>query len=140
ARALDRAGRAASLRLARVETRPLAELAPRAVDHVWCASVLTDPDAFPALHAALYERGRPKGRALAADRRRALELLGAAFRDLAPRGWVTTSDEELDLVLEALAARGLAAHVPQVGRLSPIVGDVLRHLSLAPRLPTPPRG
>jgi hypothetical protein len=94
-------------------------------DHLWLASVLTDPEAFPALHLALYERGKPGRAALAGDRERALALLARSVAGLAPGSFVTTSEEELGLVAEALATRGLHAVVPRRGRLSPIVGDVL---------------
>ncbi len=124
--------------LPRIETRPLESLALGPVDHVWFASVLTDPEAFPALHRALYETGPTTGRAVSAESRRARALLGAVFASLAPRGWVTTSDEELPLVKAALLERGVDIHVPEVGRLSAIVGDVLRHVSLSPHLPGDP--
>ncbi|MEZ6019927.1 MAG: hypothetical protein R3F17_07455 [Planctomycetota bacterium] len=58
-----------------IDTRPLARIGMPAINHLWFASVITDPDHFPALHDELYGR---KGHALAGrgnltkERRRAL--------------------------------------------------------------------
>ncbi len=94
-------------------------------DHLWLASVLTDPEAFPALHLELYQRGRPSAGALRSDTERAEALLGRSVAGLADGSFVTTSEEEFAFVNRALAARGLEATLPRRGRLSPIVGDVL---------------
>lgn len=140
-RAFTAAGKREGLRLVRVDTAPLGQKPLEPVDHLWFASVLTDPEAFPALSDTLYERGHPKGRALSRETQVAEALLAAALGPLSERGWLTTSDEELPLWERALAARGLEARIPDTGRLSPIVGDVLRHISLAPNLHgTPSRG
>jgi len=107
-------------------------------DHVWLVSVLTDPEAFPALHDELYglrhaapER-RPEGLVptrrgnLAAERERARELARRVLSRLEPPGVLTTTDEELGLLRAVLEERGLKAHVPSQARLSAIVGDPVR--------------
>jgi len=107
------------------------------LDHLWLVSVLTDPDAFPALHDTLYERrteadgATGRGR-LAEDRERARALVEEALDRLAPGpALVSTTDEEWTLVGPALGRRGRAVEVPSRGRLSAIVGDVVRHVPVA---------
>lgn len=99
-------------------------------DHVWMTSVLTDPDAFPALHDRLYGRqggpeavggGHPK-----AERARAQELLEACLAAAAPEAVLTTTDEELVVWGPAVEAAGGRLDVPRTGRLSGLVGDVVR--------------
>lgn len=106
-------------------------------DHVWMTSVLTDPDAFPALHDRLYGRqggpeavggGHPK-----AERARAKELLEACLAAAASEAVLTTTDEELALWGPAVEAAGGRLDVPRTGRLSGLVGDVVRVCRL--RLP-----
>ena len=93
-------------------------------------SVLTDPEAFPALHDRLYGRqgtsggreGRPPPKA---------ERAGAgAHRGSpgggAPRTLLTTTDEELELWGPAIQAAGGRLTVAETGRLSGLVGDVVR--------------
>ena len=112
-----------------------------AADHLWLVSVLTDPDAFPALHDTLYERRAgdelATGRGhLADDRERARALVEEALDHLAPTAaLVTTTDEEWTLVGPALGRRGRAAEVPSGGRLSAIVGDVVRLVAVGPADP-----
>lgn len=103
------------------------------VSHVWMASVLTDPDAFPALHDELYARrgtkaavggGRPK-----AERRTARDLVDRCLDALAsPSALVTTSAEELAVWEPAIEARGWRAEAAVKGRLSGLVGDVLHQV------------
>lgn len=127
---LNRALAAAEVAL-RVEFEP--EAGP--VDHLWVVSVLTDPEAFPALHDALYERtGRgATGRGdLASERAQAAALARDWAAALVPNALLSTTDEELPLLEEALAERGLAIRVPEVARLSPIVGDRVRHCRVRP--------
>lgn len=125
--ALARVGERLRLALPRIDVRPVgaADLPP--CDHLWLVSVLSDPEAFPALHDRLYGRRGTElatGRGdLPRERARAAELLDAALRPLAVPALVTTTSEELELVRAACAARGLALDAPRAGRLSPIVGD-----------------
>lgn len=131
----DELGRAAAAVAARLDlklpaVRTADSFPPGPFDHLWFASVVTDPDHFPALHDHLYER---RGTALAtgrgdlgADRRDAARLVRRAVEGLVAPGVVVTSDEELPLLTEAIEARGLALRVPDRGRTSPVVGDVLR--------------
>jgi len=103
---------------------------PFHVDHLWCASVLTDPNAFPALHDHLYQR-EGLGGDLDADRVRAEALVAETLDQLAPPAVLSTTDEEAPFFLTACAARGWRLTLPEHGRLSGIVGDVVRHGSLA---------
>jgi hypothetical protein len=113
--------------LPRWSTKPLSSLRQDGFDHLWMVSVLNDPEAFPALSKELYERGHPTARALGRDRKAAGELLDAAFRRLELPCALATSEEELELVGRAARSRGLSLEVAETGRLSPIVGDVVRY-------------
>jgi hypothetical protein len=129
-RALVAVGGRLGLELPRPSSAALVELPPGACDHLWMVSVLSDPDSFPALHDALYERA---GTALgtgrgdpAAERRRA-EVLVAQLLDRGASACVlTTTDEELQLVRPLARTRGWALEVPARGRRSALVGDVVR--------------
>lgn len=123
ARGLTRVSARLGLELPLPDQRPLESVAPLPCDHLWLVSVLTDPDAFPALHDELYERtGTPQatGRGdLAAERRRAQSLVAALFAHAAPEALITTTTDELPL---------LRAHVGDAvplerGRLTALVGD-----------------
>lgn len=113
--------------LPRWSTEPLASLPATGFDHLWLVSVLTDPEAFPALHDALYERGRPGRRRLDREVARALVLLGSALERLAPPALVHTTDEESELLARACQLARMRVDFAHEGRLSPIVGDVVRH-------------
>ena len=118
------------LRLFSLVTDGFAALAGSRVDHAWVVSVLTDPEAFPALHDELYQRsgelatGRGK---LSDDRRRAEELIQQVLEQLAPDALLSTTDEELPLFEAACRARAWRIEVPDRARLSPVVGDPVRH-------------
>ncbi len=104
-------------------------------DHIWVVSVLTDPDAFPALHDQLYERASLEegatGRGdLEENRSRADALVSEVLKRLADEATLSTTDEEGSLFGPALVAAGYVIELPETGRLSPIVGDVVRHLYL----------
>lgn len=94
-------------------------------DHLWFVSVATDPDHFPAHHDQLYERGRPRGRALAAERERIDALLDLALAPVAVGALLHTTAEEVPLVAARAARLGLSLAVPEVGRTSGLVGDVV---------------
>lgn len=123
--------------LPRLATTGLDGLAP-GFDHLWLVSVLTDPDAFPALHDALYERhdvadGATGRGHLADDRARARVLVGAALALVTGDAAVlSTTDEEWTLVGPLLRTAGRGVVPSDRGRLSPIVGDVVRHVTLEP--------
>lgn len=128
ARALAAVGERERVTLPRPLTQ--ADWPPGPFDHLWLASVLTDPEHFPALHDELYER---RGTDLAAgggdlqrERRDAERLVARAVRELVAPAVLVTSDEEVPFVTQALERRSLALSVPNEGRTSPIVGDVLR--------------
>ncbi|MEZ5979529.1 MAG: hypothetical protein R3F34_15120 [Planctomycetota bacterium] len=121
--ALERAEQVCRFGLPRWTLAPIDE--DRRHDHLWLVSVLTDPVAFPALHDTLYERGRPSRATVLRERGVAAELLDRAFAGLDVPGLVHTSGEELELVGEAAERRGLRLVVPDVGRLSPLVGDAV---------------
>lgn len=105
-------------------------LPSRHFDHIWCVSVWTDPDRFPALHDELYERRGDElaagGGDLSAERERALGLAGELLDAARAPALLCTTDEELVLFQSLLAPRGLVLNIPERGRLTPIVGDVLR--------------
>lgn len=130
ARALTRAGERLGLDLPLPDPHPLERVVPVPCDHLWLVSVLTDPDAFPALHDELYERaGTPAatGRGdLAAERARAGSLVDALLAHAAPGAWLTTTEEELPLLLQRSAN---PVHA-ESGRLSALVGDRIAHLRL----------
>lgn len=118
--------------------RPLAqgpETLSGEFDHLWLVSVLSDPETFPGLSAELY------GTAPAAagsddevdrERRAAAAVVTAGLRGLVPPALVTTTEEELELVRAGCAARGWELTVPALGRLSGVVGDVVRVCSVVP--------
>jgi hypothetical protein len=131
ARALSRVAERLGLVLPLPDPRPLESVAPVPCDHLWLVSVLTDPDAFPALHDELYERtGTPAatGRGdLAAERARGNALIDALLAHAAPGALLTTTEEELALVLPRLPR-----DVPlELGRLTALVGDRVVHVQLA---------
>jgi hypothetical protein len=128
-RALHAVGERLGRRLPAITTGDVTDVARGGFDHVWMTSVLTDPDAFPALHDHLYRRsgelatgrGRVRG-----ERGRATALLAALTRRLANPALWTTTDEEQGFVREALAALELELTAPPSARLSAIVGDPVR--------------
>jgi len=104
-----------------------------AFDHLWVVSVLSDPEAFPALHDALYQRSgtRATGRGdLAQERQRADGLVQTWCAGIAPPAVLSTTDEELGFFEAECARRGWRLDVPDVARLSGIVGDPVRHCAL----------
>lgn len=120
--------------LFRLETRGFPPLAEGLFDQVWMTSVLSDPEAFPALHDELYRRAGTElavgGGDPVRERKEASLLLGRAL-DRARRPCVfTTTDEELTFLELACAQRGLELEVPDRARLSGIVGDPVRHCVL----------
>ncbi|QDU68008.1 hypothetical protein [Engelhardtia mirabilis] len=130
-RELNRALAAVEARLGvslpRWSTQPLVRLETIGFDHLWLVSVLTDPEAFPALHDMLYERGRPKRRALDIEAGMALGLVDAALRRIKTPTLVHTTSEESGLLADACHNAGMHVVLAREGRLSPIVGDVVRH-------------
>lgn len=120
------------LALPRIEDTPLADLPRAAFDHAWLVSVLTDPEVFPALHDRLYERraGRDDLATgtgdLEAELVSARALIAELLDRLTPPALLTTTDEELPLVAEAVRARGWRLRVAERARLSAIVGDPVR--------------
>lgn len=123
-------------------TTPLESLPRASFDHVWMVSVLTDPDHFPALHDELYERhgtDLATGRGdLDADRARAGILAESVLALAEPGAVLTTSEEELAVLVPIVRNRGLALQPLDRGRAAPrpetaIVGDVVRFLRIVPR-------
>jgi hypothetical protein len=115
----------------------LADVPLAPCDHVWLVSVLTDPESFPALHDALYERaGTPQatGRGeLARERRGADELVDRLLDRAALPCAFTTTDEELEIVAPRAAARGLELALPERYLLSALARDPVRVCRLRPR-------
>ena len=140
---LNRALRAASKGighdLPRIRTGEWDPLDIGRCDHVWLVSVLTDPDAFPALHDELYARS---GTDLATQRgylpdelAAARHLVRQALDCSGPGRLFTTTDEELPVVAEQCARRDWALEVPDAARLSAIVGDPVRTCRVVPAEP-----
>ena len=105
-------------------------------DHLWMASVLTDPEGFPALHDELYQRrgAEATGRGnRAKEEACARELVREVVAAAADRTLLATTEEELPFFLEACEARSIECSVAEVGRLTAIVGDVLRFARLTRR-------
>ena len=130
-KAMQAAREATGSKVPRITDAPIRPGETGPVDHLWIVSVLTDPVAFPALHDRLYGRqGGPEavgGGHPAAERRRAGKLLSTALGGLVSDAVVTTTDEELPLFEEPLAALGQTLVSPQIARLSGLVGDPVRH-------------
>lgn len=106
------------------------ELPEGPFDHLWVVSVLSDPEAFPALHDELYQRvGAAATGAgdLVAERARAAEFVETWCSQLARPALISTTDEEVGFFEAESARRGRRFHVPKIGRLTAIVGDALRH-------------
>lgn len=112
--------------LPRLKTRSLDELSVPDCDHLWFVSVATDPVAFPALHALAYGTKKPKRKAMESDRETALTLMEDALTRTSPRAQVHTSEEERELLEAAVENLGRAVDWELTGRLSPVVGDVVR--------------
>ncbi len=110
--------------------RALATIEPASCDHLWMVSVLTDPDAFPALHDALYQRTDgplATGRGvLAEDRARADALVEEWLDRAAPSAVLATSDEERRVIAPIVARRGWKLSFARGGRTTAIVGDRVR--------------
>ena len=139
-RAITAVGARLGLELPSPSTAELSELPLEPCDHLWLVSVLTDPDAFPALHDALYERaGTPlaTGRGdLAAERTHAERLVVQLLERAAPSAVLTTTDEELEIVAPLAAARALDLALPARCQLSALAGDAVRVCSLRARSET----
>jgi hypothetical protein len=133
-RGLQEVGRGIERSMPCLLTCDLSELQGRRFDHLWMTSVLNDPEAFPALHDVLYERESGEyatGRGdLAEDRRRAQCLLEQLFALGADECWLSTTDEELPLILEFCRLQAFELEIPDRARLSAIVGDPVRHCRL----------
>ena len=117
--------------LPQIDTRPLAPSDKPECSHLWLASVITDPEAFPALHDQLYKRQGTRqatGRGnIHKERKRAHALFATAISWLKTPAVITTSQEELPILEKALGSLAITLKVPEKGRLSPIVGDPLIH-------------
>jgi hypothetical protein len=137
-RALRAVGSSFELDLPLPDPRALVEVPPRPCDHLWMVSVLTDPDAFPALHDELYERvGTPQATGLgdlAEERTRASALIDALLANAAPPCVLSTTDEELILLRPRTRQRGLIISESQVRHSSALMEDAIglhRLVSLA---------
>ncbi|MBL8862497.1 MAG: hypothetical protein JNK02_10865 [Planctomycetes bacterium] len=138
-RVLRLVGERRGLELPLPSNAPIESLPQHVFDHVWLVSVLTDPEHFPALHDELYERhgtvlATNRG-ALAAERARAEQLAGAVLALAADGALLTTSEEELAVLLPLARARDrvlrpLDRHRRGPRPVSGIVGDVVRFLRL----------
>jgi hypothetical protein len=131
ARALTRVGERLGLGLPLPDPRPLESVAPVPCDHLWLVSVLTDPDAFPALHDALYERaGTPQAAGRGdeqAERTRAAALVDAVLAHAAPGALLSSTTDEWPIVRAHLGHEIEFAPGP----LSALVADRIAFANLA---------
>lgn len=98
-------------------------------DHGWMVSVVNDPEAFPALHDELYGRDGELATGhgdLAQDRERASALIDAWLLRLSDGATLTTTDEELPLVVPRAASSGFEIVLDEGVILSAVVGDPVR--------------
>ena len=127
-RALEVVERETGVDLPRINTQPCPT--QNRYDLIWMVSVLTDPDAFPALHFHCYEREDTEGivrpRQLDEEGERAEEWTRDLLGQLALPGVLVTTDEEFGFFKAAAVASSRSLVVPQQGRLSGIVGDLVR--------------
>ncbi len=122
------------VKLPKFQTKPLLAAEGPTCDHLWFASVVTDPESFPALHDRLYKRQDTHdaigGGNLTKETQRAELLIETALTWVTFPCIITTSQEELELFDNVIEGRGMVFQVPNQGRLSPIVGDSLFHCTL----------
>ena len=127
-RALEFVERETGTGLPRINTEPCP--IHNHYDLLWMVSVLTDPGAFPALHFHLYERedteGAVRSGQLEEEGGRADEWTRNLLRQVATPGVLVTSDEEFGFFEAAAETCSRVLVVPEQGRLSGIVGDVVR--------------
>lgn len=127
-RALETVERETGVALPRINTEP----SPKHIryDLLWVVSVLTDPDAFPALHFHLYEREDSEGVVhpgqLEIEGKHATEWARDLLSRLALPGLLVTTDEEFGFFKAAADHSSRLLVDPQHGRLSGIVGDLVR--------------
>ncbi len=137
ARALNVVGAKFGVSLPRPSFDALDRVDKASCDHLWMVSVLTDPDAFPALHDELYQRvgsDLATGRgSLSDDRRRADELGRALLERAASACTLCTSDEELMVLRPLTPQLDLQLEIPTSARSSAIVGDQVRICRLTRR-------
>ena len=140
ARALEVVSAKLGVGLPRPRFEALEGVAAASCDHLWMVSVLTDPDACPALHDELYERVGSElatGRgSLSDDRRRADELCRSLLAKASSSCTLSTTDEELEVLRPLALQSGLQLEVPDTARQSAIVKDPVRicRLMRAPKL------
>ncbi len=134
ARALGSVGASFGVTLPHPSARSLGEFAAGTCDHAWLVSVLTDPDAFPALHDELYGRHGTElatGRGvLAQEHARATELARALLRCAAGPAILSTTDDELALLVPLARELGHGIDIPTSFRESALVGDRVRHCQI----------
>jgi hypothetical protein len=131
-RALSEAARITGRPLPVIATDALERLPEDPLEHIWCVSVFTDPEAFPTLHDHLYGLEQEAavagvGGDLDGDLARATPLLDGLLERLAPAGLLTTTGEERVLFDPACSARGRRLTASQTARLSAVVGDPVYH-------------
>jgi len=127
-RALELVERETGVDLPRISTQPCPSR--NRYDLLWMVSVLTDPDAFPALHFHFYEREDTEGIVrpgqLDQEGEHADEWTRTLLWQLALPGVLVTTDEEFGFFEAAADTYSRLLIVPQQGRLSGIVGDLVR--------------
>ncbi len=127
-RALELVERETGVDLPRINTDPCPT--QNRYDLLWMVSVLTDPDAFPALHFHFYEREDTEGVVrpgqLDKEGEHADEWTRNLLWQLALPGVLVTTDEEFGFFEAAAETYSQILIVPQQGRLSGIVGDLVR--------------
>lgn len=140
-RAFEVATRETGLELPVITTAPISEMEGR-FDHGWLVSVLNDPEAFPALHDALYGRTGDLATGqgdLGDDQARAQALADSLLERLAPRALLSTTDEELPVLRPLFAKRRMRVTASEKSVLTGVVGDPMRFLRLRSETPTSSR-
>lgn len=137
ARALRIVGERCGVELPKPSASALDGVTAASCDHLWCVSVLTDPDAFPALHDRLYRRSAgplATGRGDAAAELAQAEAWATRwFACSAATCVLTTTDEELELFTPWLEAKGWEIRRPSRHRVTALVGDQARHCRMQRR-------
>lgn len=128
-RGLEHVSSLIDVQLPRITTTGLDAVARESCDHAWLVSVLTDPEQFPALHDALYERTGDLATGsgeLSFDEAQARTLIDSVLDRLKLPSTLTTTTEELRVIKPATRARYWRLTIPEAARLSGVVGDQVR--------------
>ncbi len=129
-RCLQKVSESVDTPLARIQSTDILDTQLQPYDQLWMVSVLNDPEAFPALHDKLYQRHGTDlamgGGDLEQERKLARAIAHKALSGLALPGLLTTSDEELPLIVPVAEGLGLKLTALCEPILSALVQDPIR--------------